>query len=61
MGDINFASLMLGLALGASSALAGVVVGYEIGRAARMGRGLFALPKFKRSTPDTAKGRQYTL
>jgi hypothetical protein len=54
--------LIIGASIGAFMFAAGMVFGYEMARAARMGRALinFNLPNF-REEEETAKGRQYRL
>jgi len=42
-------------------ALAGVILGYELGRAARFGKPLIRLPKWRKKKDTASKGRQYTL
>lgn len=46
---------------GSASTLFGVWLGYELSRAARFGKPLIRLPKFKRDKPDSSKGRTYEL
>lgn len=51
--------MLYGSLIAGASALFGVILGYEIGRAARFGKPLFCLPKRKKKAKQ--EERQYTL
>lgn len=61
MNDLYSTPLILGIVIGLLATTFGIILGYEIGRSARLGKPLFTLPKFRKKQPDTAKGRQYRL